>query len=193
LSTGFCQTQAIAEFYIADGKKCPFPRDLQFITIIISYSFTDNKKNTMNKRINFEDTLFILNVRIRMIRDLLRLDIDADLFFRKTMEDLEFINGALVTLMEKFLANLKFLDRETEADNLLDAEWQFSQILNEIFSNSSPFSPAHFPDAQTVISKLRKDSAGRQKQIEESYVPTENSTAEPVVSHAELNGLLGSA
>jgi len=147
----------------------------------------------MNKRINFEDTIFILNVRIRMIRDLLRLDTDTDLFYRQTMGDLEFISTALDMLTEKFLASLKFIDREIEVDNLQDAEWQFSQILNEISNNSSPFSPVQFPEAQTWITKLKKDSVKRQKQIEESYVPAEQSMAEPVVSNAELNGLLGSA
>jgi len=147
----------------------------------------------MNKRINFEDTIFILNVRIRMIRDLLHLDTDASLFLRQTVGDLEFINSALDMLTEKFLANIKFLDRETEADNLLDAEWQFSQLLNEISNSASPFSPVRFPETQNWIEKFRKDSVKRQKQIEESYVPMGQAVTEPVVSHAELNGLLGSA
>ncbi|MDR3019607.1 MAG: hypothetical protein LBU66_01740 [Treponema sp.] len=146
----------------------------------------------MNKRINFEDTIFILNVRIRMIRDLIQLDTDPGLFYRQTMGDLEFISSILDILTEKFLENMKFLDRETEADNLLDAEWQFSQLLNEISGNSSPYSQARFPETQTWIDKLRKDTLKRKKQIEESYVP-EQSVSEPVVSNAELNGLLGSA
>ncbi|MDR0319992.1 MAG: hypothetical protein LBI28_00675 [Treponema sp.] len=146
----------------------------------------------MNKRVNFEDTIFILNVRIRMLRDLMQLDTDSVIFYRQTMIDLEFIASVLEILAEKFVENLKFLDRETEADNILDAEWQFGQILNEISSNSSPFSPALFPEMPNLIIKLRKDSQKRQKQIEDSYEPTEHATAEPVVSHAELNGLLGS-
>jgi len=145
----------------------------------------------MNKRINFEDTTFILNVRMRMIRDLLRLDTDTGLFLRQTIVDLEFINSALEMLMEKFIVNIKFLDRETEADNLLDAEWQFSQLLNEISNNSSPYSPAHFPEMRNWIEKFRKDSTKREKQIEESYEPSGQIVTEPVVSHAELNGLLG--
>jgi len=146
----------------------------------------------MNKRINFEDTIFILNVRIRMIRDFLRLDTDSHLFYSQTMGDLEFISSVLDMLAEKFLNNLKFLDREVEADNILDAEWQFSQILNEISNNSSPFTPTNYPEMLTFIANLRKNSAKRQKQIEDSYVPAEHSMAEPVVSNAELNGLLGS-
>jgi len=154
---------------------------------------TDNECNAMNKRINFEDTLFVLNLRIRMIRDLFKLDTDADVFYRQTMNDIEFIGSILEILTEKFVANLKFLDRETEADNILDSEWQFNQLLNEITSNSSPFTATLFPELPVITGKLRNDSAKRKKQIDESYVPAEQVSNEPVVSHAELNGLLGSA
>jgi len=145
----------------------------------------------MNKRINFEDTLFILNVRIRMIRDLLRLDTDPNIFYRQTMADIEFISSVLDTLNAQFLENIKFLDREVEADNILDAEWQFSQIVNEISGNSGPFSPSAFPEMPPLIAKLRADCQKRKKLVEDSYVPTDNAIAEPVVSNAELNGLLG--
>ena len=154
---------------------------------------TDNEWYNMNKRINFEDTLFILNVRIRMIRDLMQLDTDAEVFYRQTISDIEFIGSVLDMLTEKFVANLKFLDRETEADNILDTEWQYGQLLNEISGNSSCFTPSLFPEIPVLIAKLRTDGIKRKKQIEESYVPAEQSLNEPVVSHAELNGLLGSA
>jgi len=127
-----------------------------------------------------------------MIRDLLRLDTDPNAFYRQTMTDLEFISSVLDTLISQFLENLKFLDREVEADNILDAEWQFSQIINEISGNSSPFSPAVFPEMSMTLAKLRGDSLKRKKSVEESYVPSDNAIAEPVVSNAELNGLLGS-
>ena len=147
----------------------------------------------MNKRINFEDIIFILSLRIRMIKDLLLLDTDSALFHKQTMADLEFISSTLYVMTKKYLANLKFLDRETEADNLLDAEWQFSQLLNEISNNTSPYSQVYFPETQAVVDKLRSESIERKRQIEESYVPVEQSISEPVVTHAELNGLLGSA
>ena len=146
----------------------------------------------MNKRINFEDIIFILAVRIRMIRDLLQLDTEPDLFFRQTVVDLEFIASILDLLAEKFVENLKFLDREAEADNILDAEWQFCQLLNEISKTSSPFSSTIYSELPVLINKLRTGSNKRKKQIEESYVPSEQSGNEPVVSHAELNGLLES-
>jgi hypothetical protein len=128
-----------------------------------------------------------------MIRDLLQLDTETGLFLRQTMGDLEFINLTLDTLTEKFLENISFLDRETEADNLSDAEWQFGQLLSEIINSSSPFSPAHFPETQNWVDRFKKDSAKRQKMIEESCAPEDRTSAEPVVSNAELSGLLGGA
>ena len=127
-----------------------------------------------------------------MIKDLLQIDTDSGLFYRQTMADMEFISSVLDIMTEKFLSNMQFLDRETEADNLLDTEWQFSQILNEISGISSPYSNTYFPETQTWIDKLRSESIKRKKRIEEAYVPVELSMSEPVVTHAELNGLLGS-
>ena len=143
----------------------------------------------MNKQVNFEDTIFILNLRIRMIKDLLRLDIDTGLFYRQTMGDLDFISSVMNTLTEKFLTNIKFLDREIEADNILDTEWKFNQLLNELSNNGSPY--VSFPETLPWIDKLKGESEKRRKQLEEITETVEHSMAEPLVTHAELNGLLG--
>ena len=145
----------------------------------------------MNKRINFEDTIYILDVRLRMVKDFLKLDTDTSVFFNQTMKDLEFINFVMETLVEKFLTNLKFLDRDAEADNILDIEWKFSQVLNEFSNNSSLFPPSYHAEMKAMLVKTRKDSIKRQRLIEESYVPQEQSLNESVVSNAELSGLLG--
>jgi len=146
----------------------------------------------MNKQINFDDIIYILNVRIRMIKDLFRLDINMDLFYSQTVVDLEFISSLMDTLTEKFLKNHNFVDYETAAENILDAEWQFNQLLIEISNNSGENSFTRIPEAQTLITRLKKESANRKKQIEESCTSTENSAAEPVVTYTELNSLLGS-
>ncbi|MDR2952612.1 MAG: hypothetical protein LBU82_05160 [Treponema sp.] len=147
----------------------------------------------MNKRINFEDTIYILNVRIRMIRDLLQLDTDSDLFFHQTVEDLKFISSTLGVLTDKLIANPKFVDRELEADNLSDAEWQFNQIVCEFLKDCGSFPPAQFAEISSWISTLREESAKRQKLINEAYVPEGTALTEPVVTYTELSRLLGTA
>jgi hypothetical protein len=145
----------------------------------------------MNKHINFEDTIFILNVRIRMIQGLLCLDTETEIFLNQTFRDLEFINSVLDILTEKLIANNKFIDRETEADNLSDAEWQLCQLLNKMSGNQGPFPVDKFPEMQEWTAKFRKNSEKRQKLIEESHISAEYVRYEPVVSQAEMHGLLG--
>jgi len=127
-----------------------------------------------------------------MIRDLLHLDTDTSLFYTQTMNDLEFINNVMEMLTAKFLENMKILDREVEADNIVETEWKYSQLLIEVSNNSSPFSASIFPQMSATISKFKKDSTRRQKLIDDSYVPAENSVSENVVTSAEITGLLGS-
>ena len=145
----------------------------------------------MTKQINFEDTIFILNVRIRMISDLLRLDTDSELFLDKTIDDLVFIGSILNVLAEKLLANTRFLDRNQSADNLSDIEWRFSKLLMEFSAESSHFSVNRFPNTAQIISGLRMDSENRNKLISSNLVTANYSMSEPVVSIMEMKELLG--
>jgi hypothetical protein len=144
----------------------------------------------MNKHINFEDNIFILNVRIRMIRDLLKLDPDPALFLDKTLDDLEFIGKTLETLLGSLIANPRLLDRNPQFENLSDAEWQFSQILARFAGDDSPFTESRLPELRNRIARLREASAIRGKAIDESAGPAEQFQTEPVVSQAELSELL---
>jgi hypothetical protein len=151
----------------------------------------------MNKHINFEDTIFILNARLRMIRDLLRLDTDPGIFLEKTLDDLEFTAAVLETLAGQLAANPRLLDREQELDNLSDLEWQLGQILTEFASDmrgkpegGGPFSVTRFPQIGERIQRLKEASAGRKKIIEETFASPDQGVSEPVVSSAELSELL---
>jgi hypothetical protein len=144
----------------------------------------------MNKRINFEDNIFILNVRIRMIRDILVLDTDPDLFLEKTMEDIDFINNTLEALLGNLIESKRLLERDTEFDNLSDLEWQFSQALAEFLNGSGNISAAQFPMLKGKIAMLRKYSQDRKKAMEDARSPAESPAAEPVVSSLELSELL---
>jgi hypothetical protein len=132
-----------------------------------------------------EDTIFIISMRMRMIRDTLRLNPPADLFLEKSLDDLCFINHVLVSLSQTVTeTNNGFVDY------LLDTEWQFSQLLIEFSVDSSPFSIRAFPDTREKIASLRMESDTRRKTLEESFVLA-GDLAEPVVSSAEMNGLWG--
>ncbi|MDR1586510.1 MAG: hypothetical protein LBS57_03535 [Treponema sp.] len=144
----------------------------------------------MNKHINFEDNIFILNVRIRMIHDTLTIEADPGLFLEKTLDDLEFISGVLDALLANLIENVKFIERNSEFNNLSDLEWQFDQLLTRFCNGRDGISAVQYPGIQEKLLLLKSRSAARRKTIDGSNVSGEQT--EPVVSSDELSELLKS-
>jgi hypothetical protein len=141
----------------------------------------------MNKHINFEDNIFILNARIRMIHDTLTIEADPELFLEKTLDDLEFISGVLDTLLANLIENVRLIERAGEFNNLSDLEWQFDQLLTRFCNGQDGISAAH-PDIRKKLLPLKSKSTARRKAIDGSRGSGEQ--AEPVVSSDELSELL---
>jgi hypothetical protein len=144
----------------------------------------------MNKRINFEDNIFILEQRIRIIRELLSLDPDPDLFLDTTVNDIVFIDVALATLLGNLVNNTRLLEREEELDNLSDLELLFSRVLSELLEGSGSISSEAFPMIREKLIFIRRSSQERRKVIDKSGVSSGQRETEPVVSSDELNELL---
>jgi hypothetical protein len=145
----------------------------------------------MRKYINIEDAVFILNMRVRMLRDMLILDPDPEIFLGQALNDLEFIGNALEALTGNLLERRQF-DQNGEYDHISDLEWQFSRLLTEFALDSSPFAASRFPAIQEKIEQLKNGSAAREQALNESGAGGEQSQTEPVVSSAELSQLLQS-
>ena len=143
-------------------------------------------------RLNFENTIFILNMRIRVIKDTLRLNPPPELFLKRSLEDLAFVDSVLEVLARKFTESGSQYSGNGESYYISDTEWQFSQLLTEFSSESSPFPVHAVPETMQKITELCQSSNTRRKIIEETGLPSEIAQAEPVVSSAELNGLLRS-
>jgi hypothetical protein len=142
-------------------------------------------------RLNFEDTIFILNMRIKTLRDTLRLSPPPELFLGKCLEDLAFIDNVLEALVRAVMQNTSSGNVSSLINYISDTEWQFNQLLTEFLLESSPFSAGAFPETVPKIAALRGTSNVRRKTLEESGVPIEIAQSEPVVTSAELSGLLG--
>jgi hypothetical protein len=144
----------------------------------------------MTKHINFEDSIFILTRRIRLIQDLLALDGDPGLFFEKTIEDIDFIDTALETLLDNLGKNNRLIEREIQYENLADMEWQFSRVLTELLDGSGGISAANFPMLREKIDIIKKHGLDRNKTIETLQLQMNKAPIESVVSSDELNELL---
>ena len=137
---------------------------------------------SMNKQINFEDNIFILNVRIRMLMDLLHLDVDPGFYAEKTLDDIAFIDMILNSLLKYLTENRMFHDREDELDKLIDLEYRFDQLLEG--------TGKCFPLIREQLLQYKTSSTERRKNIDDTRLPVDQSANEPVVSSLELNELL---
>ena len=145
---------------------------------------------TMNKRVNFEDSLFILMMRIRMIRDIITLDADPELFLEKTLDDIYFADHTLRILLEYLRENHYLIERVELLEHLSELEWQFSQILQELLDHDGNISIRGIPSIREKISACRNNSLERQKTAESLSPAGSSQPGEPVVSSDELTELL---
>ena len=144
----------------------------------------------MNKQDYFEDNLYLLLIRVKLIQDTLILNMDPGLFFTKTLDDINFIDQILGTLLKKLQENQQRIDREGLLDHLSEIEWQFAKVLSEILNGSGSFSLVEIPALQDRISILRKASLDRRKTVETLSNAMEEYPEEQVISSYELNELL---
>ncbi|MDR2534647.1 MAG: hypothetical protein LBD29_01280 [Treponema sp.] len=144
----------------------------------------------MNKHINFEDNIFILNVRVRMIQDLLLLEADPELFLKKTMDDIDFIDDALGMLLDDLIENIHLIERNELFDHLSVIEEEFAGVLGLFLNGNGTISAVRFPALREKIVFLRTHSLTRKQTIDNSRKQTEGVIMEPLVSSAELNELL---
>ena len=140
---------------------------------------------------SFQDSIFLVNTRIRMVRDTFRLSPPAELFLEKCLEDLVFIDKILAVLAQTLVTGDDQYGGNGEFSHASDAEWQLSQLLTEFSVETGPFSCSANPDIREKITALREASDARRKSIEEAEQSSGLASADPVVSSAELNSLLG--
>jgi hypothetical protein len=144
----------------------------------------------MNRQINFGDTIFILNARIRLIRDLLVLDADPEFFRERTLSEVEFIDAILETLLGELIENTHLIDRNGHFYDLHETERRFSEAIQELAAGSATVSVSAIPALREKLALLREHSLERQQAIEGRLGADETAIPEPAVSPEELNELL---
>jgi len=145
---------------------------------------------TMNKRVNFEDSLFILMMRLRMIQDTITLDADPDFFLEKTLDDIYFTDHILGILLGCLEENHFLIERAELLEHLSDLELQFSRVLQNLLDHNGNISIREIMAISEKIAACRDSSRQRQRVIEELSPVGASRAASPIVSSDELTELL---
>jgi hypothetical protein len=144
----------------------------------------------MEKHVDFENSIFILNVRLRMIQDIIILNADPGLFLPKTLEDIAFIDASFASLFERLKNNERFLERDEQFYNLAESERILCELLSELCRQDGEFSSALDQEMIITLLELKNRSLERRKVIDELTVNTHAARVDPVVGYEELQELL---
>ena len=145
---------------------------------------------TMNKRVNFEDSLFLLMMRLRMIQDIITLDADPEFFLEKTLDDVYFTDRILRVLLVSLEENHFLIERVELLEHLSDLELQFSRVLQNLLSSGGNISIREIPPIAEKIAACRDGSLERQRLIRELSPAGASKAVSPIVSSDELSELL---
>jgi hypothetical protein len=144
----------------------------------------------MNKLMNFEDNIFILMMRIRLVRDSTALEADPELFLEKTLDDICFIDSTFRVLLNFLLENNKLIEREELLDHYCEAERQFSQVLSVLPEHEGNLSVRNIKSICEKLGVFYKSSQERRKIAEGLFDAAASTQGSPVVSTDELTELL---
>ena len=89
----------------------------------------------MATRVNYGDNLFFATTVVRTLRSGLKLEIDADYFLDKIVEDVFFVDTILQQIYESLRVNTYLINRKDHLHELMRAKRNFADLLNEILEN----------------------------------------------------------
>jgi len=145
----------------------------------------------MNKRVNFEDNIFILMMRLRVIRDTIILDADPELFLEKVLDDITFTGQTLKVLLEYLVENSRLIEREELLEHFCEAEKHYSQVIQDLLSHEGNLSIQEIPAVREKLISQRSASLERRKTAENlSSLESSAGSGSPIVSSDEIAELL---
>lgn len=126
----------------------------------------------MSARINYEDNLFYVSNWLKQLHAANRLDIDADIFLHKIVEDILFIHEVLRKLNLNLQKNEAFIHRLEYLRMLVLTKKEFVQFIEELQMNTSAFAEhlvpfhdqfmqcrnTHYEDIQTITGILEQEA-----------------------------------
>lgn len=150
-----------------------------------------------------------MNIRIRMVRDTIRMNSPIELFMERCLDDIDFIDSVLALLADELLilepeppgprSDEEATEIEVPAESsvptlgvdlIADTEWQFSQLLTGLPLTSGAFADYAGPEGKELVKRLQRSSNSRRK-IFERLVGTEGGIDDQLVTPTELSLLFG--
>ena len=117
----------------------------------------------MASTVNYDDNLFHIMAITRTLRSGLQLDIDAQLYLDRVVEDLLFIDATLERVHEELRDSRYLINRRGHLRQLMRAKRAYSDLLGEILNGQTAFRV----ELSRIRSKLEAAHDQQQRDIDE--------------------------
>ena len=105
----------------------------------------------MTKRVNYEDNIFFLKMLLKQLTAVFRLNLDAEIFEDKIIEDILFLDRTLDNLYDSLNGRTLMIDRLEYLKDLQKISGQFACLLEDILKKEQPFAAR----LENIFDKLR--------------------------------------
>lgn len=94
----------------------------------------------MTEKIHYDDNIFFLTVMIRSLYDALRLNIDAEYFAEKIIEDSMFINTSIQKIYKTITENSSLINAPSYLHSVMKAKVVYGRLIEAILCTEGDFS-----------------------------------------------------
>lgn len=146
----------------------------------------------MSSKVHYEDNLFFLHSILRTVESGLRLDVDTDYFRDKIIEDVFFIDGALMRMFSSLKENPYLINRSSYLRSLRRTVVAFSDFIEQFVRGDFGFrdTVAAYSDRLTTAQRAHLDVRREIDQILDQEEVDDETTS--VISSQEYGFLLAS-
>jgi hypothetical protein len=145
----------------------------------------------MSHKINYDDNIFFLILRVKLLKDGLKLDLHKGLFLNNYCEDIFFIAETIRKISDALKNSPLLVGRLEHGKNLSRLEKQFAAVLTDILRDEKPWAQAmqeSFEHLKKILYTINNDLVDLKSMLAE--VKTKSEDDKYIISEEEYKVLL---
>ncbi len=143
----------------------------------------------MTRRINYEDDIFTLSLQVRCLQDMLKLEIDPDLFRDRILGDISWMDATIGRIYHSLREGSRYIKRKEHLRDLARLKGTFADALDPLVESTVPFA-VHLKDRADAVRQVRDSHRREVTEIRTMLAGTDAPEQEHMVSAEELNLLM---
>ena len=144
----------------------------------------------MPEKIHYDDNIFFLTSMIRALDDAVKLNVDAEFFADKILEDTLFIDTSIQKIYGSVRENGHLIRRNSYLHSIMKLKRSYGRLLEDLLATQGPFA-APFETMRPKIRRLAANHMDDVKQIRTDLNDVQEiRTNGDMLSHDELHFLM---